>query len=110
MGSKHGFILSSHQLLVSGADMHLVLQQHSMQYPTVARIAKDFLAIQGSAVPSERAFSSSALTATACRNRLLSETFGQLQLLKSAYRKGHISAANEAELVAPRARSPITFE
>jgi len=90
--------------------MHLVLQQHSMQYPTVARIAKDFLAIQGSAVPSERTFSSSSLTATACHNHLLSETFGQLQLLKSAYRKGHISAANEAELVAPRARSPITFE
>ena len=90
--------------------MHLVLQQHSMQYPTVAQIAKDFLAIQGSAVPSERAFSSSALTATARHNHLLSETFSQLLLLKSAYCKGHISATNEAELVAPRGRSPITFE
>ena len=90
--------------------MHLVLQQHSMQYPTVARIAQDFLAIQGSAVPSECTFSSSALTATARRNCLPSETFGQLQLLKSAYREGHISAANEAELVAPHAHSPITFE
>jgi hypothetical protein len=81
-----------------------------MQYPTIARIAKDYLAIQGSAVPSERAFSSSALTATARRNRMLSETFGQLQLLKSAYREGHISAASEAELVVPRAHSPIILE
>ena len=90
--------------------MHLVLQQHSMQYPTVAWIAKDFLAIQGSAVPSECTFSSSAFTATACHNHLLSETFSQLQLLKSAYHEGHISAANEAELVAFCACSPITFE
>ena len=81
-----------------------------MQYPTIARIAKDYLAIQGSAVPSEHVFSSSALTATARRNRMLSETFGQLQLLKSAYREGHISAASEAELVVPRAHSPIILE
>ena len=43
-----------------------------MQYPTIARIAKDYLAIQGSAVP--------------------------------------ISAASEAELVVPRAHSPIILE
>ena len=81
-----------------------------MQYPTIAQIAKDYLAIQGSAVPSERAFSSSALTATVRRNCLLSNTFGQLQLLKSAYCEGHISAASEAELVVPSAHSPIIFE
>jgi hypothetical protein len=81
-----------------------------MQYPTIAWIAKDYLAIQGSAVPSERVFSSSALTATARRSRMLSETFGQLQLLKSAYREGHISAASKSELVVPRAHSPIILE
>jgi hypothetical protein len=81
-----------------------------MQYPTLARIAKDYLAIQGSAVSSERAFSSSALTATARRNCLLPDTFGKLQLLKSAYREGHISAAGEAELAVPRAHSPIILE
>jgi hypothetical protein len=81
-----------------------------MQYPPIARIAKDYLAIQGSAAPSERAFSSSALTATACCNRVLSETFGQLQLLKSAYREGHISAASEVKLAVPRAHSPIILE
>jgi hypothetical protein len=78
-----------------------------MQYPTIARIAKDYLAIQGSAVPSERAFSSSALTAIAHRNCLLLNTFGQLQLLKSAYHEGHISVASEAKLVVPCAHSPI---
>jgi hAT family C-terminal dimerisation region len=81
-----------------------------MQYPTIARIAKDYLAIQGLAVPSECAFSSSALTATARRNRLLSETFGQFQLLKSAYCEGHISAASKVELAVPRAHSPIILE
>ena len=81
-----------------------------MQYPTLARIAKDYLAIQGSAVSSECAFSSSALTATARRNCLLPDTFGKLQLLKSAYREGHISAAGEAELAVPRAHSPIILK
>ena len=81
-----------------------------MQYPTIAWIAKDYLAIQGSTVPSEHAFSSSALTDTARCNCLLSNTFGQLQLLKSAYREGHISAASEAELVVPHPHSPIIFE
>ena len=81
-----------------------------MQYPTIAWIAKDYLAIQGSAVPSKRPFSSSVLMATARHNCLLSNTFGQLQLLKSAYCEGHISAASEAELVVPHAYSPIVFE
>ena len=44
------------------------------------------------------------------RNRLLSETFGQLQLLNSAYREGHISAASDVELAVPPAHSPIIFE
>jgi hypothetical protein len=81
-----------------------------MQYPTIARIAKDYLAIQGSTVPFERAFSSSALTATARHNCVLLETFGQLQLLKSAYREGHISAASEADFAVPHTHSPIILE
>lgn len=76
----------------------------------MSKIAKDYLAIQGSAVPSERAFSSSGITATARRNALLPETFGALQVLKSAYRQGHISAITQAELAAPRASSPIVFD
>jgi len=76
----------------------------------MSKIAKDYLAIQGSAVPSERAFSSSGITATARRNALLPETFGALQVLKSAYRQGHISAITQVELAAPRASSPIVFD
>lgn len=76
----------------------------------MSKIAKDYLPIQGSAVPSERAFSSSGITATARRNALLPETFGALQVLKSAYRQGHISAATQAELAVPRAHSPIVFD
>jgi hypothetical protein len=59
-------------------------------------MARDYLAIQGSAVPSERAFSSGGLTATARRNRLSAPIFESLQLLKSVYRNGHIRAADQA--------------
>ena len=59
-------------------------------------MAWDYLAIQGSAVPSERAFSSSGITATTRRNRLLAEIIESLQCLKSAYWNGHIAAAEQA--------------
>ena len=61
-------------------------------------MAKDYLAIQGSAVPSERAFSSGGITGTARRNRLTPQTFEALQILKGSYRNGHLSAAIQAEL------------
>lgn len=60
-------------------------------------MARDYLAIQGSATPSERAFSSGGTTGTAKRNRLNVEAFEALQLLKSAYRNAHIGAHLEAE-------------
>jgi hypothetical protein len=59
-------------------------------------MAQDYLAIQGSAVPSERAFSSSGLTATMHRNRLMARTFESLQILKGAYQNGHMAAADQA--------------
>ncbi|KIL54454.1 hypothetical protein M378DRAFT_92506 [Amanita muscaria Koide BX008] len=70
---------------------------HSFQYPTLSSMARDYLAIQGSATPSERAFSSGGTTGTAKRNRLNVEAFEALQLLKSAYRNGHVGADSEAE-------------
>ena len=73
-----------------------LLQHHSIQYPTLSRMVRDYLAIQGSATPSERAFSSGGTTGTAKRNRLMPEAFEGLQLLKSAYRNRHFSADNEA--------------
>jgi hypothetical protein len=74
----------------------IALQYHSVQYPTLARIARDYLAIQGSATASERAFSNGSLTATQRRNRLAPDMFEALQILKSAYRNNHIGAAEEA--------------
>ena len=47
-------------------------------------------------MPSERAFSSGGLTATSRRNKLSAESFESLQLLKSAYRNGHVAAAEQA--------------
>jgi hypothetical protein len=55
-------------------------QQHSVKYLTMAKIAKDYLAIQDSAVASERSFSSGGITGMARRNCLLPETFEALQL------------------------------
>ena len=60
-------------------------------------MARDYLAIQGSSVPSERAFSSGGLTGTSLRNRLNPTAFEALQILKSAYRNGHVSATQDAE-------------
>ena len=74
-----------------------LLQKHSTQYPVLARMARDYLPIQGSATPSERAFSNASLTDSQEQNRLESDTFEALQILKSAYRNGHMSAPVEAE-------------
>jgi hypothetical protein len=60
-------------------------------------MAKDYLAIQGSSVASERAFSSAGLDKTLLRNRLKRDVFEALQILKSAYKTGLLSACCEAE-------------
>ncbi|KAF5387473.1 hypothetical protein D9757_007824 [Collybiopsis confluens] len=69
---------------------------HQDLYPTLSRIARDYLAIQGSATPSERAFSGGALTGTKLRHSLRPEMFQALQILKGAYQNGHISATQQA--------------
>jgi hypothetical protein len=73
------------------------IQHHQLQFPTLSRMARDYLAIQGSSTASEHAFSSGGLTGTKRRNRLIKDVFENLQLLKSAYRNCHISAASDAE-------------
>lgn len=70
--------------------------QTDSKYPTMRRIARDYLAIQGSATPSERAFSSGGITDTARRNRLSTDVFEALQILKSAYRNQHVAAVHQA--------------
>lgn len=71
-------------------------KHNSTRYPTLSLIARDYLAIQGSSVASERAFSSGRLTGTYLRNRLKTDTFEALQILKSAFRNGILNASDEA--------------
>jgi hypothetical protein len=59
-------------------------------------MARDYLAIQGSSTAAEREFSSGTLTGTKLCNRLSAKFFEVLQLLKSGYRNGHISAGESA--------------
>ena len=61
-------------------------------------MACDYLAIQGSSVPLEQAFSSGGLTGTSLRNHLTPAVFEALQILKSAYKNHHVSATQEAEV------------
>jgi hypothetical protein len=65
--------------------------------PNTLKDGRDYLAIQGLATPSERAFSSGGTTGTAKHNRLTPEAFQTLQLLKSAYRNGHHDLAANKE-------------
>jgi hypothetical protein len=76
-------------------------QYHSQQYPTLSRIARDYLAIQGSSIASERAFSSAGITDDLRRNRLETEAFGKLQILKYAYRTNFLNGSEEAALHKP---------
>ncbi len=73
------------------------MQIHLTQYPILAQMAWDYLPIQGSATPSERAFLNTSLTDTKQHNWLAPDTFKALQILKSAYCNGHMSASAEAE-------------
>jgi hypothetical protein len=84
----------------------IYLKHHQTQYLTLAKIAWDYLAIQGSSVPSERAFSGGGLTDTKARNQLSQETFEALQILKSCYKDGLITVEEE---VAAHERKPFVL-
>lgn len=62
-------------------------QARNAEFPTIFAIAMDYLPIQASSVPSERAFSSAAETDTARRNRLSPILMESLQMLKFSLRK-----------------------
>ena len=72
-------------------------QNHTTQYPTLTRMARDYLPIQGSATPSKHTFLNTSLTDSKQCNRLAPDTFKALQILKSAYHNGHMSAPAEAQ-------------
>jgi hypothetical protein len=56
---------------------------HQEEYPILSLIAKDFLIIQSTSVPSEQAFSIASNTITQTRNRLDPETAREILCLKS---------------------------
>ncbi|KIJ22728.1 hypothetical protein M422DRAFT_105692, partial [Sphaerobolus stellatus SS14] len=59
-------------------------------YPRLFRMAMDYLPAQGSSVPAERVFSSSAETDTRRRNRLSPHLMEQVQMLKFMLRKARL--------------------
>ena len=71
-------------------------------------MARDFLAIQGSSVPSERVFSSAGVTDHPRRNRLNSDIFGTLQKLKGAYHD--VKSTSCHRVVEVEARALRTFK
>jgi hAT family C-terminal dimerisation region len=62
-------------------------QVHEHTFPTIFRIAMDYLPIQASTVLCERVFSSSAETNTKKRNRIRPELMEAIQVLKFALKK-----------------------
>ena len=59
-------------------------------------MAHDYLAIQGSSVASKRAFLSAAISGDLRRNKTESKAFGNLQVLKFAYKTNFLNASDEA--------------
>jgi hAT family C-terminal dimerisation region len=81
--------------LVSELDRYLALQideetepllwwqAHTKEYPIVSNMARDYLTIQATSVPSEQAFSIAGNTINKTRNRLLPETARACLCMKS---------------------------
>jgi hypothetical protein len=73
----------------------MAMQMSRNQYPTFFKIAMDYLPIQASAVPCERAFSSGAETLTARRNRIKPPIMEALQMLKFALKKSRLNFTSD---------------
>lgn len=63
----------------------------------LARIARDYLAIQGTSVASERTFSSSGLTDSNRRRQLTSENFAAIQMAKASLKRKQAREKRERE-------------
>jgi hypothetical protein len=75
-------------------------QDHGHRYPTLRRIALDFLPCQASSVPCEHLFSGGGEIATKRRARLGAQRFEELQMMKFAWRNniGDLAAWNSAQV------------
>lgn len=60
------------------------LKRNALRYPILSRIARDYLAIQGTSVASERTFSSAGLTDSNRRRRLTPDNFASIQIAKGS--------------------------
>jgi hypothetical protein len=75
------------------------LQTNGELYPTLRRIAIDYLACQASSVPCERLFSSGGEVATKRRSQLGDARFEQLVMMKSAWMNvGNLAAWNSTKV------------
>ncbi|GBC36498.1 zinc finger BED domain-containing protein RICESLEEPER 2-like [Rhizophagus irregularis DAOM 181602=DAOM 197198] len=63
-------------------------KRHKEEFPNLANMAKDYLGIPATSVPSERVFSSAADVVTSDRARLAPETIRAIMCLKHWYRSG----------------------
>jgi hypothetical protein len=75
-------------------------KDHSVVYPTLARMARDYLAVPGSSTASERQFSSARHISTDFRNRITPALFEAVQVLKGGYKGGTLSAHIEITALA----------
>jgi len=75
-------------------------QDNGHYYPTLCRVALDFLPCQASSVPCERLFSGGGEIATKRRARLGADRFEELQMMKFAWRNniGDLTAWNSAQV------------
>lgn len=76
------------------------LQDNGASYPTLRRIALDYLPCQASSVPCERLFSAGGEVATKRRARLGAALFEELQMMKFAWRNniGDLAAWNSSQI------------
>ncbi|CAG8712030.1 2306_t:CDS:2, partial [Scutellospora calospora] len=68
-----------------------VAQEHSTDYPILAKLARKYLSIPATSVPSERLFSSAGLTITEKRISLNSEFVESILFLKAALKLWPVS-------------------
>jgi hypothetical protein len=87
------------QILINFTDYNL-LQMNGERYPTLRRIAIDYLACQASSVPCERLFSAGGEVATKRRSQLGEARFEKLILMKSAWNNniGNLAAWNSTKV------------